>query len=161
MLVSIPTAARPRSVIAALAAAALLALAACNRGSEESGGTPLSQQTAATAKGELPPNHPSLDQTTPRSSLPPAARAALDSGNAAFREKKYDAALAYYRAGVKAAPDNSAPYFGVYMAARAMGNLVLADSAMKQVQEHAKGGAPITDSTMRDLHAKVPPAPKS
>ncbi|HEU4564709.1 MAG TPA: hypothetical protein VFS05_08680 [Gemmatimonadaceae bacterium] len=161
MLAIIPTAIRPRTLTAALAAVALLALAACNRGSEESGGTPLSQQSAGTAQGELPPNHPPLGETMPASDLPPAARAALDSGNAAFREKAYDKALAYYRNGVKAAPDHSAPYFGVYMAAKAMGNLVLADSAMAQVKAHAKGATAMSDSALKEMHAKVQAVPKS
>jgi hypothetical protein len=144
---------------AASLAAVLLVVAACNRGSDrpegaEAAGTPL----GATATGELPPGHPPMEGARAGSTLPTRARAALDSANLAYRDKQYDRALALYRTAATEAPRSSAPAFGIYMAAKAMGNTTLADSAMKAVQ--ALGGdAQMTDSAMKDLHAKIPPKP--
>lgn len=145
---------------AASLAAALLLVAACNRGSDrpegaEAAGTPL----GATASGELPPGHPPMGGAgTGGSTLPTKARHALDSANAQYRAKQYDQALTLYRTAAAEAPKSTAPVFGIYMAAKAMGNTTLADSAMKAVQ--ALGGdAQMTDSAMKDLHAKIPPKP--
>jgi hypothetical protein len=84
--------------------------------------------------------------------LPPAARVALDSGNAAYRAKAYPQALAQYRAAAAAAPDEAAPYFGIYMAAMALHNRALADSASTEIRTHT-GGQMLTDSALRQLHS--------
>ena len=61
--------------------------------------------------------------------------AALERGNAAFRARDYEGALRAYReAAAAATPDNAAPYYGIQMAARAMGNTALADSAMTRIR---------------------------
>jgi hypothetical protein len=92
--------------------------------------------------------------------LSPAARAALDSGNAQFRGGKYDAALASYRAAVKEAPGHTAPEFGIYMAARKIGNAAVADSALRIINAHSGGSKTWTDSAMRSAHGdrKLPPS---
>jgi hypothetical protein len=64
----------------------------------------------------------------------PAAQAALDSGNVLFRRKAYAEALVKYRAASELAPQHSAPLFGIYMVAGAMGNKVLADSALAGIR---------------------------
>lgn len=84
--------------------------------------------------------------------LPPAARTALDSGNAAYRAKAYAQALTQYRAAVAAAPDEAAPYFGIYMAAVALHNAALADSASAEIRSHT-GGQMLSDSSLRHLHS--------
>lgn len=81
--------------------------------------------------------------------MPAAAQIALDAGNAAYKEKKMDAALASYRAAAAAAPTHAAPWFGVYMVAGAMNNAALADSAMAQVKALSQ------ESAVLDEHART------
>ncbi len=107
--------------------------------------------TAATQAGDTA--NPHADR------LPPAARKAIDLANAQFRAGKYDEALKSYREAAKAAPDNSAAYFGIYMVAQKKGDKALADSALKVIS--AASG--LNDSTVRDVHAtgKMPGPPKT
>ena len=102
----------------------------------------------------------SAGSSAPRaqSPLPPRARLALDSGNAQLRAKRYDAALASYRVAVTEAPGHVAPEFGVYMAAKRMGNGALADSARRIIDAHTGNSPDWTDSAMRSAHgAQAPP----
>ena len=87
--------------------------------------------------------------------LGPAARAALDSGNAAYRLKNYSGALRHYRAAALSAPEQAAPWFGIYMIAQATGDKSLADSATAEVRRRTVDPAAVTDSTLRNTH----PAP--
>jgi len=94
--------------------------------------TPLSQNGA-------PPVGEAIDTATASQradaqKLPLAAIAALDSGNAAYRAKKLEIALAKYRDAAAAAPQHAAPWFGIYMVANEMKNAALADSAMARVK---------------------------
>ena len=80
------------------------------------------------------------------------SKVALDSGNvlyrngSAFTVKKADAdakksyldALAEYRLSAAKSPKHAAPYFGIYMTARALGDTALADSALAGIR--ARGG---------------------
>ncbi|HEU4585566.1 MAG TPA: hypothetical protein VFR95_07435 [Gemmatimonadaceae bacterium] len=85
----------------------------------------------------------------------------LDRGNAAYRAGNYAGALDAYRAAAVAAPEDAAPYFGIYMAAMALHDTVLADSAMRVIRaQHASGGDMLTDSSLRDLHAHGAMVPK-
>lgn len=76
-----------------------------------------------------------------RSSLPDGAVAQLDSGNASYRAKNYDAALAHYQKVVDIAPDAAAGWFGIYMAQRELGNAAAADSAMARARTLAPGAS--------------------
>lgn len=67
--------------------------------------------------------------------LPLAAKAALDSGNMAYRAKQLDVALTYFRQAAVEAPKHAAPWFGLYMVASEQKNAALADSAMARVRE--------------------------
>ena len=78
-----------------------------------------------------------------------AAKAALDSGNAFFRKKAYDAALAKYREASELAPQHAAPLFGIYMVARAMNNSVMADSALAGIRLR-NGPVPATAHSFKD-----------
>lgn len=86
--------------------------------------------------------------------LPLTAIAALDAGNAAFREKQLDKAIAHYREAAVAAPDHAAPWFGLYMAASELKDTALADSAMARVK------ALSADTSAYNAHADalLPPA---
>ena len=81
--------------------------------------------------------------------LPLAAMNALEAGNAAYRAKQFDVALARYREAAVAAPAHAAPWFGVYMVANEMKNTALADSAMGNVK------ALSADPAALGAHAKV------
>jgi len=73
-----------------------------------------------------------------REDMPPAAVAQLDSGTAAFRADDFEAALRHYTRVTEIAPEIGAGWFGVYMAAEALGDMELAESAM----ERARGAVP-------------------
>jgi hypothetical protein len=104
--------------------------------------------------GALPSAHPNVNADA---GLGATARAALDSGNAAFRAKNYKVALRYYRTAAESAPAHAAPWFGIFMIAQATGNTALADSATAEVRRRTVDPAEVTDSTLRSTH----PAPKS
>ena len=110
----------------------------------------------------------SLAATTPDSAkqmeaahalLGPGARAQLDTGNAAFRKKAYDEALSRYHKASDLAPQHAAPFFGMYMVARATSNNKLADSAMAEIRkrngELSTGAGQYSDSALKDLHKKA------
>jgi hypothetical protein len=84
--------------------------------------------------------------------IPIGARSALDEGNAFYRSGQFDAALASYRQAVEAAPGQAAPWYGVYMAATALGDKQLADSAMARIDAFGPGEGTLSDSAMRDVH---------
>jgi hypothetical protein len=138
-------------------ALAALTVTACGR--EEGARVPLGEAAAAADSATLPPNHPPVGAagTASRSTLAPAAREAVDRGNAAFRAKRYEEALREYRAAALAAPEHAVPLYGIQMAARALGNSALADSAMRRLRALPTAPKALTDSTMREVHTKTPP----
>ena len=118
-----------------LAVVALAATAsACGR--DEGERVPLGAARAAT--GEM------------SGTLSGAARAALDEGNAAFRARRYPDALAAYRRAAQQSPQDVAPLWGIQMAARALGDSALADSAVRRMGELSPG---TPAATGRDPHA--------
>jgi Flp pilus assembly protein TadD len=76
-----------------------------------------------------------------RTELPTAAVAQLDSGNTAYRAKDYPRAIQHYRAATRIDSEQAAPWFGIYMAERALGNLAGADSALRRAQNVAPGAS--------------------
>ncbi|CAN5488451.1 hypothetical protein BH09GEM1_BH09GEM1_10730 [soil metagenome] len=66
----------------------------------------------------------------------PRANAALDTGNALYRKKQYAAALIHYREAAELAPQHAAPFFGIYMVARATGNAGMNRLASRQQHDH-------------------------
>jgi len=86
----------------------------------------------------------------------PAAKAALDSGNAYFRRKAYPQALAQYRIASSLAPQHAAPFFGIYMVARATNNVAMADSALADIRVRNGPLAPVphsvNDSVLGRMH---------
>jgi tetratricopeptide (TPR) repeat protein len=75
-----------------------------------------------------------------RQNLDPAALAALDAGNDAYRAGNYEAALEHYREANQDG-DVAAAWFGIYMAQLALGNAEAADSAMARAQSLAPGAS--------------------
>lgn len=122
---------------ALLTVSALVALAACSDAAPKQ---PLGAEAAAAAAG---------------TGLPPAAKEALDAGNAAYRAKQFALAIDKYREAAVAAPSHAAPWFGVYMAANELKNTALADSAMARVK------ALSADSDALGAHANAMAGPSS
>jgi hypothetical protein len=95
-----------------------------------------------------------------RTNLSPEAKLALDRGNSEFRARKYEAALAAYREAARTASGNTAPYYGIYMAAEKLGNRSLADSASRVIQQ-SSGALPAShDSVMRNPHPDIAVPPR-
>lgn len=117
-----------RAVLLAVAVAAALA---CGEGKELAPKTPLPELTAQRGEG-LTAGFAGAMSTE--------ARVALDSGNALYRAKKYADALAQYRIAAQRAPEDQAPYFGIYMVAGATGNKRLGDTAKAALR--ARGMVP-------------------
>lgn len=94
--------------------------------------------------------------------LGPIAKADLDSGNAFFRKKDYVRALSMYRAAAEAAPQHSAPLFGIQMVGQATNNKRLADSAIAEIRKRngpleGPSGAPhsMSDSALKVLREQM------
>ena len=83
--------------------------------------------------------NPSAQAT--RGEMAPEAVAKLDSGNAAYRADDFQAALAHYTRVTELEPEQSSGWFGVYMAQKALGHEVAADSAFEKAQGLAPGAS--------------------
>jgi len=81
-----------------------------------------------------------------RAMLSEEAAAALDGGGTAFRDGHYEQALEQYRRAAELAPDAAAPWFGIYMAQRALGRPEAADSALARAQSAAPGATLLQDT---------------
>ena len=104
--------------------------------------SPPEDQETGTIRGQ--------DVRQARENLAPELLAALDSGNAAYREGDYQDALAFYQGVVEQDDDVAAGWFGIYMAQLALGNPEAADSAMMRAQDLAPGASlihPGSDTT--------------
>lgn len=76
-----------------------------------------------------------------RQDLEPAVLAALDSGNLAYRDRRYADARAHYREATRLADDAAAAWFGLYMAELALGNPDAAQAAMDRARALAPGAS--------------------
>jgi hypothetical protein len=139
------TGSRARLIVLALA----LVATACTV-KQEAPKIPLSQTTAADSARRVASAHALIG---------PAARAALDSGNVLYRKKAYAGALAQYRAASALAPQHAAPYFGIYMVARATRDSAMADSALAAIRLR-NGPMPtaphsVNDSVLQRIHEQI------
>lgn len=91
------------------------------------------------AVAALPEGHVPIPAARKGTALTPAAQALLDSANAEFRAGRHAQALSLYQAVSRDVPMHPASWFGTYMAARALGDSVLADSAMRMIRLRAPG----------------------
>lgn len=128
-----------RVFISAAQAVVVLIIVAC-ADSDAAGRQPL---------GELGSDTADVRARASESKVSLSAIAALVAGNAAYRAKQMDKAMAHYREAAAAAPDHAAPWFGLYMVANEMKNAALADSAMSRVK------ALSTDPAAFNAHAKA------
>jgi tetratricopeptide (TPR) repeat protein len=76
-----------------------------------------------------------------REAFPADGLAQLDSGNVAFGDQSYEAALAHYRKASELMPDNAASWYGVSMAEGALGRHKEAEAAMQRVRRLAPGAS--------------------
>lgn len=121
-----------------LIAAALVAAGCGENGNQTSRRQPIGQPGGMQSGGQ------------PRErDLPAEVTAPLDSGNVAYRRGDYEAAIDHFRTAANADPaGESAGWFGVYMAEKALGNDAAADSALSRAGElsGAMGMHPAPDS---------------
>jgi len=120
---------RPRARWMVLAMA--VTLGACNKSSD-------ADKIPLGANEKMPKDSVHAGMTAPAAApaeVSPAAKVALDSGNALFRKKDYDKALEQYRIAAKASPDHAAPWFGINMVAGATKNKALGDSALAEIRK--------------------------
>lgn len=126
------------SVIAAVAAAAVLLAGGCGEADDASDRQPIGQQSEAGMERELPEDHPEIGGEAPggmeeaRRDLPEAVAARLDSGNVSYRAGDYEEARRHFRGAVEADSTAASAWFGVYMAERALGDEAAADSALQR-----------------------------
>jgi tetratricopeptide (TPR) repeat protein len=80
-----------------------------------------------------------------RAQLPPEVRTLLDSGNAAYREGRYDEARRQYEQATRQAPDVAAGWFGLYMVEAATGNATAAEAAIRRAREAAPRASLLED----------------
>lgn len=91
--------------------------------------------------------------------LPPGVREALDSGNVAFREDRYDDARTFYLRATELGPQESAGWFGLSMVERQLGNIEAAEAAMQRVQELAPGASLVHPDTTAGADSLPPGHP--
>lgn len=101
-----------------------LSLAACGDGEPEQRTETFSPQRAQETRAQLPPE----------------LAAALDSGNAAYREGDYERARSHFRGIVEEDSTVTAAWFGIYMAEQALGNEEAAKAALDRAGD-LSGGA--------------------
>jgi tetratricopeptide (TPR) repeat protein len=70
-------------------------------------------------------------------SLEPALQAELDAGNAAYRERRFEVALAHYSAAVRLDADLAAGWYGVALAQGALGDSAARGLALAEVERLA------------------------
>lgn len=71
---------------------------------------------------------------------------ALDSGSAAFRREDFELAREHYQRASELAPDHAAPWFGIYMTERALGNVEAAAAALERARASAPEATLLTDT---------------
>lgn len=74
-----------------------------------------------------------------RENMPPSLVAHLDSGSQAYRADDFESALRHYTEATELAPDVAAPWFGVYMAQQALGNIKDGVVALERARSVAPG----------------------
>ena len=129
--------------------AAAVAPSAC-KVRQEAPKIPLAQAAAADSARAVAAAHGGIG---------PEARAMLDSGNRLFRKKDYAGALVQYRAASALEPQHAAPFFGMYMVARATHDSASADSALAAIRRRNGPMTPVphtgNDSALQRMHEMI------
>jgi hypothetical protein len=96
------------------------------------GCTPEPQGTGRFNLGEAPEG-----AAAEATGLLPQLQVHIDSGNAAYREQDYEAALRHYRVAADQDPTEPTAWFGISMAAGALGDQTVLDSAQLRLHRLA------------------------
>jgi len=138
------------ALLLALGATACLKEKSADEGKVPLGTAPAAQPASGAVSG-------AAAAAAPVPTMTGAAKAALDSGNAAYRRKDYVAALVAFEKSQKLAPADAAPWFGIYMVAQARKDNKAADAALAEIQKRSETvPAPMLDSAaMKRAHAKA------
>ena len=118
---------------------------------------------AACGGGEEPAERPRFsgeEVDAARSSWPEGLAAMVDSGNAAYRAGRLDEAADVFQRATTRYPHIGAPWFGLYMAEHARGNLEEADSALAKAEYLTPGLAEMHRAASDSAAARgmVPPS---
>lgn len=113
---------RPPRVLHALVAT--LAIGACDRPDDQPTGSISADDVRDAAERQAP-----------------EVRAALDSGNAAYRRDEYAESLRYYQQAAERDPEATPAWFGMYMAQRMLGDTVAAARALERARDLAPGAS--------------------
>lgn len=128
----------------------LLPLAACAALLSACKATDARQGAGATAAGGAGTAAAVRADSGARRPMNAVAAKALDSGNVLLRAKKDRDALAQYRVAAAEAPDHAAPWFGIGMAAKRLGDSALVDSAKRIISARSPNPG------MQSIGAAVP-----
>jgi tetratricopeptide (TPR) repeat protein len=86
--------------------------------------------------------------------------AAVDSGNAAYADERYEEAAEIYRGLTEEYPDVGVVYFGLYMAENALGNEEAAEAALAEAEARSPGLGRMHDAaTDSTAHPPMPQMP--
>jgi len=88
-----------------------------------------------------------------RDALQPDALTHLDSGNTAFSRGDYASAREHYRAATEVQETHAAPWFGLYMAERALGDSAAAEAALRRSRDLS----PAAGATSHPAAGTLPP----
>src|SRR5215218_4897186 len=132
-----------------LAALVAIFVVACSRTDARPGAGTAAASAPSRAPSSAPSSAPS-GEIGGRAGMNAVAVKALDSGNALLRAKHDREALAQYRIAAAEAPSHAAPWFGIGMAAKRLGDSALVDSAKKVITTRSPNPG------MQSLGATVP-----
>ena len=92
------------------------------------------------------------ESTSSASGIAGDARLALDSGNALFRAKSYDAALAQYERSARLVPAEAAPLLGIMMVADVKKDQRLVDATLERMK---RLNPSLADTAAVSSHSKI------
>ncbi len=90
--------------------------------------------------------------------LPAEVKAQVDSGNAAYRRGDYRAALTHFREAARRGPEEPVAWYGVQMAASALGDRAAADSASERLRALTPAAPPAVHHPARPPRSRDPAA---
>ena len=91
-----------------------------------------------------------------RAAWPEGLAERMDSGNVAYREGRYEESAEIFRRATAQNPHIGSPWFGLYMAEHALGNLEAADSALAQAEALTPGLRRMHGEAMGDSAGGMP-----
>jgi len=90
--------------------------------------------------------------------IPAEVKAQVDSGNAAYRHGDFRTALRHFREAASRGPDEPVAWYGVQMAASALGDRAAADSASERLRALTPAAPPAVHHPARPRRGRTPDA---